>query len=1571
MLSPVLFSSTITDMVKAENEGINYLIELGPSNALSGPVNQIQKAAGSSAAYSSAWKRGSEALETMLQCAGKLFNVGYAISLAPFNDDGLEAAPMFVSDLPNYQWDHSTKYWHESESSSDWRYRKFIHHDLLGSKVLGTPWTSPIWKNFLRVSDVTWLKDHTLGEKIIFPAAGYIAMAIEAIYQKSKALGVLPGDATVKNQTFRLRNVTFPRMVTLDEHTGTKFLLKLEPCSSTKETWHEFTISTIPKDGNGAIEEHCAGLVSIGEAVRHVATPEDVGPLKFGVPGSVWYKAMRDVGYFFGPAFQQSQFIEAKANARNCRAIINMSAPSSRYLQSAYAMHPATIDGCLQIATVALNRGHRSSLDTMMPPRLIDSLVIFPEPERSIDQGLVASEAIWSGVGRPDDNKRFYSDIRTYAEGSNEMLFHLQGLRYHAISASAEKPHVFTQVQWAEDAGFLTPEQLSASVVMACTSDKTTTNAPLAGIAQTISLMAHKKPTSKILEVVATREDEEGTGSRRNTSLWLDNLRQLAGPIAKGCAYTLSVPSHKASLEMRERYASEANVEHVVHEVDKLFATVEDKDGDKFDVVLIRASSMTTVLSAALEEARKVVAEGGYLLVVEEAESSEIRGEIIKAKPTGFNAVALPENDGTLNGILFLGIADGIVSKESGSANSNAISLLCFKSDRSTDAARNALVDKGWQISEHSLSLDGIAENSTVLVLDEMFSPVLSDLQDEQFGVLRGLLERECKIVWITKGSQMKVKTPELGLMFGASRSLKAEYPRNVFVCLDVESDRSAVSFGAIDRVLKHVNQLSDVSKVDSEFVERDGVLYVSRIVSDSAVNKAEHDAQYGADPIEGIIGGQGSTIRLVSDRTGTLDTLMYSEIHDIPALKDDEVEIDVKAAGMNFKDLANAMGFVPANERLFGLECAGIVTSIGKDVSTVEPGDRVLMVRRDGGCFGSKVRNRWHAVYKLEDWISFAEGTTFGIAVHTAVYGLVTLANIQKGQSVLIHSASGGVGLAAIDLCKYIGAEIYVTVGTEAKRDFLAENYGIPRERMFSSRSVTFGAEVMKATGGRGVDVCLNSLVGDMLHESWRCIAENGTMIEIGKKDLIDRSNLSMEPFDRNCSYRALDLSRPSITDEQTRKTGEYIMELISKKAIRPLHICKVFPFEDTIEAFRYIQRGRHIGKVVISYEHANTIPILYRPATVQFRLRGDGSYLIAGGFKGLCGSIAVYLARNGAKNIVAISRSGYHDEKSQKTIYDCNSLGCSVDLIQGDITNLEDVRRAFTTASRPVVGVIQGAMVLRDRMFTTMEPQEFREPISPKVAGTWNLHKVSLEQTQPLASFTMLSSVSGLLGQLGQSNYAAGNSFLDSFAAFRLQQGLPACAINLGPVEEVGYLKDKDMLSRIFESRGWKPINEALLHRIIRSSILLQTENLNPQQAGQLITAITPGSPPFDAVHRFSSLRPAAGTSSAGGDGAGSSVSSRLNMLKNAGKGEVAQETLQAAAMELLNTVLMRSLGIGEPIEPTRLLANYGVDSLVAVELRNWVRAELNAEISALEIVGARTLTTLSESVLKKLSS
>jgi len=223
-------------------------------------------------------------------------------------------------------------------------------------------------------------------------------------------------------------------------------------------------------------------------------------------------------------------------------------------------------------------------------------------------------------------------------------------------------------------------------------------------------------------------------------------------------------------------------------------------------------------------------------------------------------------------------------------------------------------------------------------------------------------------------------------------------------------------------------------------------------------------------------------------------------------------------------------MGIVPENEHLLGLEGAGIVRRVASDVTTYKPGDRVVVFEK--GTFANRIQVTIERTHKIPDHLSYTDAATITGVYLTSLYSLFNLAKLEKGNSVLIHSAAGGIGISAIKLAQYKQAEIYVTVGTEDKRSFIESEFGIPRSRMFSSRSTTFAKEILAATDGRGVDVILNSLTGELLDETWRICAGGGTMVEIGKRDILDRKQLAMEPFDRNCSYRALDFSHKQITD-------------------------------------------------------------------------------------------------------------------------------------------------------------------------------------------------------------------------------------------------------------------------------------------------------------------------------------------------------------------------------------------------------------------------------------------------------
>lgn len=432
--------------------------------------------------------------------------------------------------------------------------------------------------------------------------------------------------------------------------------------------------------------------------------------------------------------------------------------------------------------------------------------------------------------------------------------------------------------------------------------------------------------------------------------------------------------------------------------------------------------------------------------------------------------------------------------------------------------------------------------------------------------------------------------------------------------------------------------------------------------------------------------------------------------------------------------------------------------------------------------------------------------------------------------------------------------------------------------------------------------------------------------------------------------------------------------MRLIGERHIKPIAPITTFPFGDIVDAFRHMRNANHIGKIVLSSQHqAEKSSVIVRAAAPQFDLSQEPAILIVGGLRGLCGSLAIYLAQQGAKRIVVLARSGHEDARSQAVLKNVHAQGARVDLVRGDVSVAEDVRRTFKSASVPISGVIQGAMVLGDRMFTSMTIDEYHNAISCKVQGTWNIHNVAQEEGLKLSFFTMLSSVSGVVGQKGQANYAAANAFLDSFALYRHGIGLPAVSIDLGAVDDVGYVHEHDDLRTVLQKDGGTPINENLFRQIVRVSIQQQISPPVPASRNptQLITSIAVPQPDDSALlsdARFVGLAFVAGEKSAGSKSKDETSHASQALLLLLKSGADASAILQAT-VDVVSVQISVILRLTEPMEPRKQLSSYGLDSLSAVELRNWVRRELDIELTTLEITSAATLTALCEKIMSRM--
>ncbi|MFK5891715.1 MAG: SDR family NAD(P)-dependent oxidoreductase [Pseudomonadota bacterium] len=549
-----------------------------------------------------------------------------------------------------------------------------------------------------------------------------------------------------------------------------------------------------------------------------------------------------------------------------------------------------------------------------------------------------------------------------------------------------------------------------------------------------------------------------------------------------------------------------------------------------------------------------------------------------------------------------------------------------------------------------------------------------------------------------------------------------------------------------------------------------------------------------------------------------------------IKALKADQVCIEVHAVALNFRDVMKTIGLYPTDDGadiLLGDECSGVISAIGDDVYDFKVGDEVIAIAQE--CFTSHLTTYQQLVMPKPAKLNHQEAATIPVVFSTVYYALHHLAQIQKGDKILIQAAAGGVGLAAIQMAKHAGAEVFVTVSNQEKRELM---HSLGADHIMNSRSLTFADEIMEITSGQGVDIVLNSLAGDAIAKGIDCLAPYGRFLELGKVDIFQNNNISLWAFRKNLSFFAIDLSQLMV-DKPYLFTSmlKNVQKLMADQILSPLPN-RVFPITRIKEAFRYMAQGKHIGKVVISMRESNVSVLPLREhKKVQFSKQA--SYLITGGLGGFGLTIANWIIENGGNNIILVGRSGADSEQAQQSLEKLNALGANVVVFKSDIS---DVQQVADLASRcanempPLKGIFHTAMVMDDGLILKMNEQQFNKVMAPKVQGTWNLHHSFA--TQKLDYFVLFSSISTLIGNPAQANYVAANFFLDMFAHYRRSQGLPANTINWGALKDIGYLSKQENkgIADLLEKRGLLGITSQQAMQIMNQVLLDNPIQISP---------------------------------------------------------------------------------------------------------------------------------------------
>ncbi len=764
-------------------------------------------------------------------------------------------------------------------------------------------------------------------------------------------------------------------------------------------------------------------------------------------------------------------------------------------------------------------------------------------------------------------------------------------------------------------------------------------------------------------------------------------------------------------------------------------------------------------------------------------------------------------------------------------------------------------------------------------------------------------------------------------LVWGLGRVIASEHPELQCKIIDIEP--SAAGTGGAPGLLE---EIIAPRRTENQVALRSGQRFGLRLVKAGSPSTSPWSDRPGnaGRPYQLVIPEQGR---------GVIENLELRPV-DLQPPSPGEVQIEIEATGLNFRDVLNTLGMYPGPPGPLGNECAGRISALGEGVHDFKVGDAVLAITPQAFC--TYVNAHADLVVRKPSSLSVEAAATIPMTFLTAHYALNHIGRMGSADRVLIHAAAGGVGMAALQLAQQKGAEIFATAGSPAKRDLL-RSMGI--RHVMDSRTLDFADRIMEITNGKGVDVVLNALAGDFIPKSLSILKRGGRFLEIGKTDLWDKEKA--ERLYPGIVYSTIFLGDVCRNESKlVRSMFEEVMQGMREERLKPLPH-RTFPINEAATAFRYMAQARHIGKIVIDQRAGDeTAPI-----------RSDGTYLITGGTGGLGLRFARWLVDEGARHLVLFSRRA-PSEAVRELIRQMQGQGATVTLAHGDAAQEADIRKMLTRieSSFPLRGIIHAAGVVDDAALINQTAQRFVDVLKPKVAGAWLLHTLTADRD--LDFFVLCSAGAAIFGAFGQGNYAAANAFMDGLAWDRMRQGLPAVSINWGPWSDVGMAAALGGKER----KRWSAMGMGLIH---------------PDQGAKALALAIGGKSaqvmvlPVDwSVYRRQSddfqsqaflsevlCQVAPPTGTPGGDQARDDF---LDLLEQADP-----EQRRDLLFDHVKAQLVRALDIGAAtaISPDQGMTDMGMDSLMAVEISNRLKRSLNCNLPSTLAFEYPTLNMLTD--------
>ncbi|KAI1820657.1 hypothetical protein F4861DRAFT_50798 [Xylaria intraflava] len=878
------------------------------------------------------------------------------------------------------------------------------------------------------------------------------------------------------------------------------------------------------------------------------------------------------------------------------------------------------------------------------------------------------------------------------------------------------------------------------------------------------------------------------------------------------------------------------------------------------------------------------------------------------------------------------------------------------------------LVAEGATVDTKTLAEAAEADltKSRVIVTAEVENSVLTTMDETQYSAIKNIFLQSDGTLWLTQGgATIDTQRPALNMITGLARTVRGEAPEIRLDTLDLDPNVALNDASTASTILKVLNIQGDAANNEHEFAVRKGALHVLRLGTDENLSRLlkpdeDNENAISLQPLRQT----GRALKLGLQATGELDSFFFSDdVEYQKPLGDSEIEIEVRAVGLDQFDMVVAVGQIwDVN---LGIECSGIVTRLGKDVSGYAIGDRVLTVAN--GWYRTYVRNSQENFQKLPESMSFEEGASMMISYGTAAYSIYNAARLEAGETILIHSAADAVGQGAIQMAQHIGAEVLVTVSSEIEKNLLKEKYNIPDDHIFSNKNAGFVHGIKRVTKGEGVQVVINSLTGELLRQTWHCIAPFGRFIELGVKDIKSNTGLDMVPFLNNASFSGVNILQMYRTNKRVfSKLMSDVMKYYAEGVFKfvPLNIKK---FSEIADAFRVLQSRRSLGKVVLQVADDDIVPVT-RGKKTELKLSPNATYLLPGGTGGLGRAMVTWMADKGAKYFALASRSGDKSPEVQAILAELAARGVQTRVFAADIGDEDECAKVLQELAKsdfpPIKGTVVLAMNVKDSMFETMPLDAWKGAIRPKFSVTTNLHN---QLPKDLDFFITVSSAAGQVGSIAQSNYNAGNVYQDAIMHHRRTLGLAGTSIDLGWMGDIGFVSEQGKVPEIVAC-GAPQIGSAQLWAILEEAMAGEIRNqpILGLASGGLVKANGFDEPYWFADARFGPLRAfdSATLNAKSNKTSGTTIdlAAVLGAAKN--MGDATKIVCQGLMIKLAKGLMMEL----EDLDPARPINTYGVDSLIAVDIRAWALKDLQSVVHVSEILKNQPMINLAEHIASK---